>query len=101
MTTDNDLREALLRAKSIIEHGVEMVGPEPYTFTREEVIEEALIVIKLALAAQFEPTEEVIERMAEAGALYDWDCLFVDMLYYERERWRQIMRVAYAAEHGN
>lgn len=41
----------LRRAMGIIEHGAEMVGAEPYSFTKDEVIEESAKAIGIALRA--------------------------------------------------
>ena len=36
----------VLRAMSIMRHGVEMVGPEPYEFTKDEVLDEAFAALE-------------------------------------------------------
>lgn len=36
--TEDELLRRMERAKGAIEYGVEMVGPEPYEFTKDEVI---------------------------------------------------------------
>jgi hypothetical protein len=47
----------LRRAMGIIEHGAEMVGAEPYSFTKDEVIEESAKAIGIALRALSERSD--------------------------------------------